>query len=155
MPNLFPPKGEQDTERFLALKESERDYLWFSLDFCGRVLALRPSHFEALEMAANHCTELGYYAAGLELDARLAALRPDDPGILYNLACSMALVGNRDEALATLDKAVKSGYTDHRHMAKDRDLASLQGDSRFEEVVARAERMSVKRKKGKGKGKAG
>lgn len=112
--------------------------MWFCLEFCDQILSRRPTHLEALELAATHCTELGYYSDGLGLDVRLADLMPDDSGILYNLSCSLALVGRRDEALQALARAVKNGYADHRHMATDRDLSSLWTDERFKHLLIEA-----------------
>lgn len=109
--------------------------MWFSLEFCGRILERRPAHLEALELAANHLTELGYYDDGLVLDRRLATLRPNDPGVLYNLSCSLALTGAVDEALAELENAVRKGYRDYRHIVSDRDLASLRGNPRFNNIL--------------------
>lgn len=136
MTPIFPPKGRQDEERFQSVKREEREYLWFCLEFCDKVLERRPEHLEALEMAANHYTELGYYNDGLELDERLLALRPADPGVLYNLACSLALTGRRDDALRALAEAVRNGYGDYRHMASDRDLGPLRDSPRFQELLA-------------------
>ncbi len=143
MDSIFPPSGTQDQSRPLQIEnDREREYLWFCLEFCGRVLERRPVHPEALELAANNYTALGYFADGLRLDERLAALRPDDPGVLYNLSCSLALTGRRDEALRQLAGAVEKGYRDHKHMASDQDLAPLRGDPRFHELIALATRLS-------------
>lgn len=143
MPSIFPPVGPHDEARFQSVKREEREYLWFCLEFCGRILDRRPSHLEALEMAANHYTELGYYNDGLMLDERLADLRPGDPGILYNLACSLALTGRVDDAILTLSRAVQNGYGDHRHMAADRDLAPVRDDPRFRQLIALMETRSI------------
>lgn len=136
MTGIFPPAGEQNAARPRRLKPEERDYLWFCLEFCDRILRLRPRHVEALSSAANHLTALGYYEDGLAVDRRLAALLPNDPGVLYNLACSLALTGGRDEAIDCLRRAVAAGYDDSRHMAADDDLAAVHGDPRFEELLA-------------------
>lgn len=137
---IFPPIGKHDENRYQSVKREEREYLWFSLEFCGKILESRPSHIEALELAANHFTELGYFADGLRLDERLAQLKPNDPGVLYNLSCSLALTGNVDRALYELTNAVRRGYHDFHHMSVDRDLSILRGDPRFREVLKLAER---------------
>ncbi|MCL2000739.1 MAG: hypothetical protein FWG74_04825, partial [Planctomycetes bacterium] len=108
MDSIFPPSGPQDKSRLLRIdNDLEREYLWFCLEFCGRVLGIRPAHPEALKLAANHLTCLGYFADGLRLDQCLAALRPDDPYVIYNLSCSLALTGQPDAALRQLAKAVE------------------------------------------------
>ncbi len=133
---IFPPHGPQDEARCRALKGEEREYFLFCLEFCSEILLKRPEQLEALEMAANHFTDLGYYTDGLMLDQRLALLKPRDPGVLYNLGCSFALIGRPDDAIITLSRAVQHGYADYRHMADDRDLSSLRGDSRFRELLS-------------------
>lgn len=135
MTSIFPPHGPRDETRFASNSTEDVKYMWFSLEFCGQILERRPAHLEALELAANHLTELGYYNDGLVLDRRLATLRPNDPGVLYNLSCSLALTGAVDEALAELEKAVRKGYRDYRHIVSDRDLASLRGDPRFNNIL--------------------
>ena len=137
---IFPPRGPQDEARCRSLKREDREYFLFCLEFCSEILLKRPDQIEALEMAANHFTALGYYTDGLMLDQRLAMLKPRDPAVLYNLGCSFALIGRPDDAILTLARAVQYGYGDYRHMADDRDLSSLRADARFGELLAIVEK---------------
>lgn len=139
---IFPAHGPQDEARYRSVKREDREYSLFCLEFCSAVLLRRPEQIEALEMAANHFTALGYYTDGLLLDQRLALLKPRDPGVLYNLACSFALIGHVDDAILTLSRAVRFGYHDHRHMAEDKDLSSLRDDPRFRELLDLIEKRS-------------
>lgn len=134
---IFPPTGEKNLTRFNSVEEKERAYRWFCLEFCDQILTNKPSHMDALDAAANHYTALGYFQDGLALDYRLVALRPRCPWVLYNLSCSLALLERRDEALATLEKAIQYGYDDIQHMASDHDLAPLREDRRFSDLLAR------------------
>lgn len=135
MPSIFPPSGRRDDARWAAVAQDERDYSLFCLEFCSAILDRRPEHQEALESAAEHFTRLGYYADGLGLDERIVRIRPDDPGARYNIACSLALVGRRDDAIAALIFAAGRGYNNHAHMAQDEDLASLRSDHRFQAIL--------------------
>ena len=94
--------------------------------------------------AAHHMTALGFYADGLELDRRLAELMPDSPGVLYNLACSLALTNRQEEALEILAKAIKAGYGDHVHMRRDSDLDALRPYPLFHALLAMAEKSAGK-----------
>ena len=123
--------GPVDGERLAALPEEERAYCEFVVRLCGEVLDSRPRQTEALGVAASALTALGRYAAGLALDRRLAAIRPDDPMVLYNLACSLSLTGGADAAFDVLAEAVRHGYRDARHLRHDPDLAPIRGDPRF------------------------
>lgn len=136
MSPIFPPHGPRDEARWRSNSADEQSYSLFCLEFCSDILSRRPEQYEALEAAANHYTQLGYYADGLGLDERLVRMRPDDPGVLYNIACSFALTAHNEEAITALTQAVCQGYTNHRHAAKDGDLATLRGDPRFQQLLS-------------------
>ncbi len=131
--------GPRDEERFASVEESEREYLAFLIDFCLGILAKRPNQPEALSSAASALTALGYYEDGLRCDRRLAHLWADNAVVIYNLACSLALTQNTEEALETLERAIRLGYSDDGQMMKDADLASLRGLPRFVELACRAQ----------------
>jgi len=121
------------------MKPERRREAFFVLRMMGEVLEARPRHAGALARAAEWLTALGHYGAGLALDRRLAALRPRDPEIRYNLACSLALASPRqpDAALDELERAVELGYGDLGHMAGDADLAALRPHPRYAALVRR------------------
>lgn len=53
----------------------------------------------------------------------------------YNLACALALSGERDRALDSLDKAINAGFTDRQQYETDSDLDSLRETGRFKELL--------------------
>jgi tetratricopeptide (TPR) repeat protein len=55
----------------------------------------------------------------------------------YNLACVLALTGERAGALDAVERAVSVGFGNRALYRQDDDLASLRGDPRFEALVAR------------------
>ncbi|MCI0658728.1 MAG: tetratricopeptide repeat protein, partial [Acidobacteria bacterium] len=66
---------------------------------------------------------------------RLAAALTEDSDGMYNLACYMALTGNRSEAIRLLRRAVDLGDVDS-YIERDPDLATLRGDPGFDAIVA-------------------
>ena len=60
----------------------------------------------------------------------------DRGGTEYNLACSLALAGDHDEAFDILGSAVEDGYTDRKGAETDRDLVSLHPDPRWQTVLS-------------------
>jgi adenylate cyclase len=62
-------------------------------------------------------------------------LSPDDPLMLYNVACLFAQLREIDRAVDALGRAVKAGYWDYGWMAHDPDLDPLREDPRFIELT--------------------
>ena len=102
--------------------------------FYEGVLKERPDYVEALIPLAEAYTRSGFYEDGLKIDRRLSRLCAEDPVVHYNLACSLALVGKKTDALIALRKAIRLGYSDFIHMRKDRDLKSLHANLQFEKL---------------------
>lgn len=96
-----------------------------------------PDDHRVLRPLGDLYTQVGRYADGLAVDRRLVSLCPDDAEVWYNLGCSLALVGDRDQAFDTLDQAVRHGYHDADWMSRDEDLATLRDDPRFTSLIAR------------------
>ncbi|QDU27357.1 hypothetical protein ETAA8_24440 [Anatilimnocola aggregata] len=66
---------------------------------------------------------------------RAEQVAPFFPLFSYNLACFQALQGKKEPALASLERAVKAGFSNAAHLQKDDDLASLRDDPKFAELV--------------------
>ncbi len=79
------------------------------------------------------------YSRAAESFQHVLVYVPNDPNINYNLACAQALTGEKDQAFASLQRAVAGGYKDRQNMTTDPDLSSLRGDSRFQEILKRLE----------------
>ena len=116
------------------------DDLDFEIGFYRAIVAQAPEYVDALMLLGEACTEKGLYAEGLEVDKRLSRLRPSDPIVHYNLACSFSLSRRRKEALDSLARSIELGYCDIAHLAADRDLAFLRGDPEFKRLLRRLER---------------
>ncbi len=118
----------------LSVKENGSD---FELYFFERLVKDNPNFVDGLIPLAEVYTRKRMYQEGLKIDKKLARLRKLDPMIHYNLACSFALVGEKEEALIVLKHAIKLGYQDLDYMRKDSDLRSLHNDPRFKSLISR------------------
>lgn len=134
--------GPCDIKRFDALTAQEREQLTFEAEFCLAVLKKRPYQFETLQAAANSLTALGYYQDGLLYDKRLEEMRPNDALIVYNLACSLSLVGRVEDALEKLEAAITLGYRDKEQIKSDPDLENVRAHARFKELANRLKSIS-------------
>jgi len=66
-------------------------------------------------------------------------LRPGDPNILYNAACTYGVLGKESEALETFRKAVAAGYTNLNWASRDSDLDCLHDNAEFQKLVGLSE----------------
>jgi tetratricopeptide (TPR) repeat protein len=107
----------------------------FEIVFFEGLLEKDPNFVDALIPLADLYTKKGLYEKGLELDRRLAKLRPEEPVVRYNLACSLALMGKKDDAFEALERAIELGYDDFEHLKKDSDLKRLRNDPRFKSLL--------------------
>ena len=113
----------------------DQHQLDFELDFFEGVLSRCPDYVDVLRIMGNLLTLKGRFADGLQVDKRLARLRPNDALAHYNLACSYALLKRPEQSLKTLRRAVELGYRDFRYMREDRDLDSIRHDPRFRQLL--------------------
>ena len=112
-----------------------RDNPDFEINFFRRLIKEDPNFVDALIPLAELYTRKGFHEKALELDLRLSKLRPEDPIVYYNLGCSFALVGKREEALQALKRSIQLGYDEFEHMKKDSDLKDLRDDPRFQALL--------------------
>lgn len=108
------------------------------LDFLEGVRRRCPRNRLILEALGELYTKVGRYEEGLNVDLELTRICPREAMAWYNLGCSYALVGRKDDAFEALSKAIQLGYADTDWMCRDHDLASLRDDPRFKKLVKRA-----------------
>jgi len=101
-------------------------------------LALNPDDPRAATMCAVSLCRLGDKGEGLRWAERALAIDPDDPGVIYNVACLYALEGRPDEAISCLSRALEAGFGAREWIVQDPDLASLRGDPRYQALVGPA-----------------
>lgn len=109
----------------------------FEIEFFEQVLSRSPMFLEAISVLAQRLSEKGRYRRLVTLDRRLVSLRPCDPVHRYNLACTLARLGQLRSAILALEKAVGLGFADVILLDADADLACLRGHPRFEALRQR------------------
>lgn len=118
------------------LNKTEQDKnLDFEISFFEGLIKDEPNFIDALVPLAECYTKKGLYENGLEIDLRLSSLRPHDPLMCYNLACSYSLTNNTDLALTTLEKSLQLGYRGFNWLKEDPDLENIRQSKRYQEIV--------------------
>ena len=120
------------TRRKLTRKE-QRD-LDLEISFMEGVVGRDPKFSEAWRVLSDDYSRRGRMDEGLKADEHLARIQPEDPSVLYNLACSYALAKKIEDAIEYLSQAVAKGFCDFKWLLKDPDLASLRKDPVFKKV---------------------
>ena len=62
-------------------------------------------------------------------------LAPNDPLVLYNAACNLALLGEGERALDGLERALEAGVAVGDWIKHDPDFESLRSHPRFQAIV--------------------
>jgi len=106
-----------------------------ALPVIERHLELNPDDGRAMTMAAVTCSRIGDRPQAIEWARRATAVDGEDAGVCYNVACLMALEGERDAAIEHLRCAFRVGFAHRDWIEHDPDLASLRDDPRFLELI--------------------
>lgn len=111
------------SHRQLSPREA-RD-LDIEISFLAGLTRRDPAYVEALQLLGDAYSRRGRFHDTLRVDQQVARLRPEDPHVLFNLACSQALTGHFEATYDTLLRAFDAGWRDLRRLSRDPDLAAF------------------------------
>jgi serine/threonine protein kinase/Tfp pilus assembly protein PilF len=97
-------------------------------------LALNPDDARACNLAATVHGKLGEIEPALDFARRSLEIDPDDPMLLYNVACTYSMVGHADEALSCLEQAIDRGFGHREWIETDSDFDSIRELPRFKAI---------------------
>jgi serine/threonine protein kinase/Flp pilus assembly protein TadD len=98
-------------------------------------LALNAEDARAYNLGAVVLSQMGEASRALEWAGMAQALGPEEPLILYNIACVYSLLGQTEKALDCLEQAVKHGFGQKEWIDNDSDLTPLHGEGRYQELL--------------------
>ncbi|MBI4323850.1 MAG: hypothetical protein HY674_01150 [Chloroflexi bacterium] len=136
MPMKNPPPKE--------LSRNEKRDLDIEIGFIERVVQRDPKYVEAWQVLGDDYTRRGRVVEGLQVDERLAQLRPEDPLVHYNLACSYSMTGQLELAVDSLERALNLGYRDFKWLARDPDLENLRQHQLYRKIRAKLRTLRIK-----------
>jgi non-specific serine/threonine protein kinase len=93
-----------------------------------------PEDARARSLLAAMYAELGRADDATREMKFAVTLRPNDPTLHYNCACTYAALAIKPEALKSLKRAWEAGYRDNDWVRRDPDLELLHGDPEFERL---------------------
>jgi len=98
-------------------------------------LQLNPDDVRAVYMKAGSFISLGDRAQGIEWSDRALAMDPEEPSVLYNVACNYALLGEAEKGLDCLEKAFDKGFGHKEWMEHDPDFLLIKNHPRFKALM--------------------
>ena len=108
----------------------------------GRALKLTKAYLQenpgdprAAILAAAAIATMGQHEEATHYLEMAIAADPEDTTILYNAACTYAMMGRKSEALDALEKSVGRGWGDKSWIEHDPDLESLRAEPRYVELI--------------------
>jgi serine/threonine protein kinase len=129
----FLPSGmaADDQARKRLLKEAQAASR-LALQAVERQVRLHPDDVRAMYLGSLALCSLGDRERSLEWAARALAMELDESSVLYNIACTYAQLGEKDRAIACLDKALHQGFGHKEWILNDPDFHSLRDHPRFQ-----------------------
>lgn len=144
---LFGQASEASPDDFQALslralcfsalhrEQEAREVLQECLDKIEHHLQLHPDDVRAVYMKSGSLCGLGQKALALELSDRALSMDPEEPSVLYNVACNYALLNKTESAIDCLEKAFRMGFGHVEWMEHDPDFASVRAHPRFQGLM--------------------
>lgn len=133
---------QKSTNRRELSPRQQRD-LDIEIGFIEGLVRRDPNYIEALQLLGDDYTVRGRYEEGMKVDEHLARLRPQDPMIHYNLACSYGLLDRIEQSVAMLHRALDLGYRDFKWMRRDPDLRKVRKHALYRQIRLRIQQINV------------
>lgn len=108
-----------------------------AIEVVEKHLEWHPDDVRALHLGAGSLILLGEEGRADLWLQRALQVDPDDPIVLYNIACNFATMGRIEGALDYLEQAMENGAVSLNWMRNDNDLDCLHGHPRYEALLAR------------------
>ncbi|MEO8215512.1 MAG: protein kinase [Acidobacteriota bacterium] len=99
----------------------------------GQIMKV-PEDARARSLLASYYAELNRPEDAKREMQFAVTLRPNDPTLYYNCACTYTKLLMKSEALESLKRASEAGYKDTEWVRRDPDLEALHGDPEFERL---------------------
>jgi serine/threonine protein kinase/Tfp pilus assembly protein PilF len=118
---------------YRILGQMDKSMRWYhiALKNVDKRLELHPDDSRAVYLKSATLIELGIHEEGLKWADKAYATDPQDPYIVYGVACSYARVDKIEEAVDYFEKSVACGFAHKDWVEHDADLDPLRDHPRF------------------------
>lgn len=121
----------------LGKPESARNLRQKLIRVLEQQIEVVPEDVRARILLASSYPYVGRQSDASQQLEKAVAMRPNDPNVLYNAACTYGLLQMKEEALAMFKKSAETGFSDVEWASRDPDLACLHGEPEFDRLIAK------------------
>ncbi len=109
-----------------------------SIRLIEKHVEIHPDDARAFCLGAGTFARIGEREKAHAWCRRALQIEPDEPSVLYNVACAYGILGRTDDAIACLTRMMEEGSgTFYKNWAaKDSDLDSVRTDPRFQALIS-------------------
>jgi non-specific serine/threonine protein kinase len=125
----------ENSLRGLDRVEEAREAGKAALRVIEQYIEIHPNDSRALYLGAGCCLSISDRERALLWANRALAIDPEEPAVLYNVACTYTHLGETDRALDLLEKAVHNGFGHREWIEHDPDFLALRDHARFQALV--------------------
>src|SRR6266480_195437 len=111
-----------------------------AIESINKHLEFNADEARAFNLGAIVLARLGEVERAKQWNERAMSLAPDDDAILYNASCVFAVLGEEDQALAGLQRAIEAGLAGGDWVSHDPDWEGPAHHPRFQTLVQRLRR---------------
>ncbi|UCG51056.1 MAG: protein kinase [Candidatus Latescibacterota bacterium] len=129
------PSLEAFTYRTMKRMEEAKEVYRRSLEAIEKHLDFNPDDSRAIYLGATALIDLGEPERARRWVRRAEAIDPEDPYLLYGVACFHSRLGDADEAVRYLEKAFGAGFAHKDWVEHDSDFDPIKDDPRFRALV--------------------
>jgi len=98
-------------------------------------LELNPDDARACILGASSSANIKDAERAAQYAERAIAVDPEDPMLLYNVACMYGVLGRIEDCLNALEQAVSKGWGDKSWLEHDSDLNSIRTLPRYQAII--------------------
>ncbi len=119
----------------LGQTEKAKEIVNTELKVFPEYLFKHPDDARAHLFFANTLTLAERFKEAKSEAATAVELNPNDPLMLYNLACFYSLINEKDMAVNSLKKSIEAGHVDYEWFKRDPDLDNIRNEAGYLELM--------------------
>jgi adenylate cyclase len=119
----------------LGMTEERNKLLHWVIETIPRYLEKHPDDARSHVYLAVELAALGRTEEALAEGKRALDLSPDDPLMLYNVACVFARLGDVQAAVKSLRTSIAAGLEDYEWLKTDPDFDTIRNEPAFIEIL--------------------